>query len=73
MISFRLSEEEYHALRSVCSRCDNYTLSQIARYAIQCLIAGHIDLPDTALRQKVVELEERVADLDRKIDRLRQS
>ena len=68
MISFRLSPEEYHRLRETCELQGIRSLSDLARTAMQELIAsGWQPVP---LSDEVRDLRDRVRTLSLQMDRL---
>jgi hypothetical protein len=70
MISFRLSDEEYDALRTVCQSHGVRSLSDFARLAIENLMAGDGFEPQAAVRSRLEALSSRVQVLDLAVGRL---
>jgi hypothetical protein len=70
MISFRLSDQEYDELRSVCESQGVRSLSDFARLAIEKLIAGGEVGTETGLQSRIEALNSRVQVLDRAVERL---
>jgi hypothetical protein len=70
MISFRLSDEEYDALRTVCESHGVRSVSDFARLAIENLIAGDGLPPQAAVHSRLEALNSRVQVLDLAVGRL---
>jgi hypothetical protein len=70
MLSFRLSDEEYDALRSVCESHGVRSLSDFARLAIDNLIAGGGPSPHAAVETRLNALDSRLQVLDLAVGRL---
>lgn len=68
MVSFRLSPEEYRQLRDACATQGVRSVSELARAAMQGLIAP--DGPAVPLQTQVQELRDRVTLLSEQVDRL---
>jgi hypothetical protein len=67
MISFRLSEDEYANLRSVCETAGARSVSDLARDAVHRLISKDSEIP---LEDVLRALEGRVNTLDLQVQRL---
>ncbi|HLN03150.1 MAG TPA: hypothetical protein VK335_27920 [Bryobacteraceae bacterium] len=64
LVYFRVSEDEFHQFVSVCEREGARSVSDLARNAVQRLIAEcHRDREDRELTPKVEKLEQAVAEL----------
>lgn len=73
MISFRLSEEEYEALKGSCSQNGARSVSDLARSAMhQFLGNGRLPRPDRSFESELERLNGRIAMLDRAVERLAQ-
>jgi hypothetical protein len=73
MISFRLSEEEYEALKGSCSQNGARSVSDLARSAMnQFLGNGHARNYDLSFESELERLNGRVSMLDRAVERLAQ-
>jgi hypothetical protein len=70
MVSFRLSDEEYDALRTVCESQGVRSLSDFARLAIENLLAGDGLPPQAAVESRLDALHSRVQVLDLAVGRL---
>ncbi len=74
MISVRLSEDEYHGLKTLCAIRDAGSVSEVARKAMQALLSnGASSLLDPDLQElhtRVGALDNRVARLDREVTRI---
>jgi len=69
MISIRLSEEEYSAVRRLCSVTGARSVSDLARDAMRVLIKKSASRDDV-LGIHVDEFRSQMRDLDRKIEQL---
>ena len=67
LVNFRLSEEEFEKLRAGCSLYGARSLSDFARAAVMRSVAGggSTDASDSAIDQKVNNLETRIGELSR--------
>ena len=68
MVTFRLTDEEYLQLKTLCAENGTRSVSEVARFAIESVIHGDIAMPDAQLRAQIRQLEDKVALLDRKIE-----
>ena len=71
MISFRLSPEEYRTLQDACEKQGVRSISDLARTAMQRLVTsnGHAQVP---LSEEVRDLQDRMAEIAVKVERLSQ-
>lgn len=69
MISVRLSEEEYVALRRLCSLTGARSVSDLTRDAMRILLSGS-SKRDDVLGIRVDEFRSQMRSLDRKIEQL---
>lgn len=69
MISVRLSEEEYSALRRLCSITGARSVSDLTRDAMRVVLNGGANRDDT-LGVHVDEFRSQMRSLDRKIEQL---
>lgn len=70
MISFRLSEQEYESLLTLCSSKGARSLSDLARETMQALIYNG---QEDGLASLVQHLRKRMDDLDLEVNRLAKS
>jgi hypothetical protein len=70
MVSFRLSQQEYHQLRDACLQHGVRSISELARSAMQSLIAPNTECAPS-LHQQVQDLRDRLTDLAAEVDRLK--
>ena len=69
IVSFRLSQEEYDALKDTCLAEGARSISDFARSAA-CRLARNGNGSDETLQAAVLTLQERVEELDRELKRL---
>lgn len=72
MISFRLSDEEYDHLVTLCQTQGARSLSDLARAAMQSLIANGGANGAVDIEERISHLDGRVKILDRAVERLSQ-
>lgn len=72
MISFRLSDEEYEHLVNLCQTQGARSLSDLARAAMQSLIASGGTNGTADIEQRISHLDGRVKVLDLAVERLSQ-
>lgn len=70
MISFRLSEQEYHRLREVCFKNGIRSVSELGRAAINMLLQQPAGAPKHSLASRVSELENRLHLLSMEVKKL---
>ena len=70
IVSFRLSQEEYDALKDTCLAEGARSISDFARSAACRLARNGNGSPDEGLQATVLTLQGRVEDLDRELKRL---
>ena len=70
MVSFRLSDEQYSQLRSVCEAHGGRSFSEIARVALDALLQSDLLASRDELGPKVADIDRRVAALHRRVDAL---
>ena len=70
IVSFRLSQEEYDALKDTCIAQGARSISDFARSAACHLARNGNGSPDEALQAAVRTLQARVEELDREVKRL---
>jgi hypothetical protein len=70
MISFRLTAEEYDRFRELCYRNGIRSVSEMARAAINLMLAQPARAPQESLESRVSELESRLHLLSLEIKRL---
>ncbi|MCE5306143.1 MAG: hypothetical protein LLG20_00725 [Acidobacteriales bacterium] len=71
MISFRLSDEEYEHLVNLCETQSARSLSDLARSAMQNLIAnGGVNGGGDGIEERLTHLDGRVSALDQAVERL---
>src|SRR5213592_2189498 len=70
IVSFRLSQEEYDALKDTCVAQGARSISDFARSAACRLARNGNGSPDEALQAAVMTLQGRVEELDRELKRL---
>jgi hypothetical protein len=70
IVSFRLSQKEYEALRDTCVAHGARSLSDFARSAACRLIDNGSGSPDVTLDNKIRTLQDRVDELDRQVKQL---
>ena len=69
MVSFRLSEQEYQHLITLCTERGARSLSDLARDAMQGLLITE-DHKGNGLRTEVEKLTERIEEFERELKRL---
>ena len=70
MVNFRLSEEEYTDLQSVCVARGVRSISDFARLAVCHRMGGDARIADPAVESAVRELKGQVNELDHEVRRL---
>ena len=73
MISFRLTEDEYHRCRQLCFAHGIRSVSEMARAGINLLLQHPEKAPQEALENRVAELEGRIHILGLELKRMAQS
>lgn len=73
MVSFRLSEQEFHSFRSVCNSEGLGTFSELIRVAIQELIANRHGNGIEALRTAMERLSACLEEVSRDVKQLKTS
>ena len=68
IVTFRLTDEEFQQVKTLCAANGTRSVSEVARFAIESVIHGDIAMPDAQLRAQIRQLEDKVALLDRKIE-----
>ncbi len=72
MVSFRLSDEEYDTLRTLCQTQGARSVSHMARLAVHTLLNGDQRYLDTSVQSQIDALHGKVSLLDRAVERLAQ-
>lgn len=72
MVSFRLSDDEYCGLKSLCEAQGARSISDLARAALQNLLTGGNCVADAAVRSRLDALDGRITLLDLAVERLAQ-
>ncbi|HWR52725.1 MAG TPA: hypothetical protein VN428_16565 [Bryobacteraceae bacterium] len=72
MISFRLSEDEYEALKGSCSQSGARSVSDLARSAMHEFLGNGRNQSDRTFQSELERLNGRVSMLDRAVERLAQ-
>jgi hypothetical protein len=70
MISLRLSDDEYEALRSLYRLHGSRSVSEFARNAMQKVIGENVPLAGSTLETRIVDLDAKMASLDHEVARL---
>jgi hypothetical protein len=70
MVSIRLSDDEYRRLKEMTQAQGARSVSDVARSAMQLMLAAHQAGSDGTIESRVRELDGRVAVLDREVQRL---
>jgi Arc/MetJ-type ribon-helix-helix transcriptional regulator len=73
MVSFRLSEEEFHSFRRVCISEDFGSFSELIRAAVQELTANRLGCSAQALRAAMERLNARLEEVGRDVKELKTS
>ena len=68
IVTFRLTDEEFRQFKTLCDANGTRSVSEVARFAIESVIHGDIELPEAQLRAQVRQLDDKVAVLDRKVE-----
>ncbi len=69
MMSLRLSEIEYEALKAQCDKCGARNVSELARLALQRILEAPVDLPGN-LPARLADLDDRVQALESLVSRI---
>lgn len=69
MVSFRLSEEEYDGLRSLCLSEGARSVSELARSTVCRLLGSTNGSPVLTLEKRVEELDQEIKRLSQLVDR----
>jgi uncharacterized protein (DUF1778 family) len=69
LVNFRVSDEEYEALRSACTRHGARSISDFARLAVLGW-AGSTDLQATAMQWRLSALGSKMAELEGRVGNL---
>ncbi len=72
VVTFRLTDEEFQQFKTLCAANGTRSVSEVARFAIESVIHGDIELPGAQLRAQVQQLDDKVAVLDRKVEDIAQ-
>lgn len=72
IVSFRLSEEEYEDLKTVCMTHGARSISDFARFATRQWVSGEGKTPDEVLQQMLRQLNGKVKRIDGELKRLAQ-
>jgi Arc/MetJ-type ribon-helix-helix transcriptional regulator len=70
VISIRLSDEEYEQIQSMCAANGAYSISQLARAAMQLLIQQENGTAHAVMETRMNEIHVRVSALDREVGRI---
>ncbi len=70
MISLRLSDDEYEALRSLYRLHGSRSVSEFARNAMQKVIGETVPSASSTLETRIVDLDAKMASLDHEVARL---
>jgi predicted DNA-binding protein len=70
MISLRLSDEEYEALRSLYRMHGSRSVSEFARNAMQKVIGESVPAASSTLETRILDLDSKMASLDHEVARL---
>lgn len=70
MVSFRVSPSEYSRFLEVCTMHGVQSVSELARAAIQGLVAGTITQPEPDVQVQVRTLQDRLDSITLEIERL---
>jgi hypothetical protein len=68
IVTFRLTDEEFRQVKTLCAANGERSVSEVARFAIESVIHGDIALPEAQFRAQIRQLDDKVALLDRKIE-----
>ena len=73
MVSFRLSDQEFHSFRSICISEGYSSFSELIRAAVQALIASRHSNSAEDLRAAMERLNARMEEVGRDVKQLRTS
>jgi hypothetical protein len=72
LVYFRISEDEFQKVAEMCQVEGARSLSDFARSAMQRLIRDGSENPDLLMKEKLLVIDEIIAELNRKLQQLTQ-